>query len=133
MYQPWIEWYHALAKPAWTPSPATIGMVWRILYPILFFSLVFVVIQAAYRRLPWRVLLPFGINLVANLLFTPIQFGLRNLVLASADIVIVWVTIPWMMLAVWRFHPWLAVAQLPYLTWVSIATVLQISITWMNR
>ena len=25
------------------------------------------------------------------------------------------------------------IAQVPYLAWVSIATVLQLSITWMNR
>ena len=27
---------------------------------------------------------------------------------------------------------WVAVAQVPYFLWVSIATVLQLSITWMN-
>ena len=32
--------------------------------------------------------LPFAINLIANLVFTPIQFGTRNLPLAAADIVI---------------------------------------------
>ena len=29
--------------------------------------------------------------------------------------------------------PWVALAQVPYFVWVSIATVLQLSITWMNR
>ena len=39
----------------------------------------------------------------------------------------------WMILAVWKHYKWLAVAQVPYFVWVSIATVLQLSITWMNR
>jgi len=30
-------------------------------------------------------------------------------------------------------YRWVAVAQVPYFIWVSIATVLQLSITWMNR
>ena len=77
--------------------------------------------------------MPFAINLLANLLFTPIEFGLRNLPLASADILIVWGTIIWMVVAVWKHYRWVAVAQVPYLAWVSIATVLQLSITWMNR
>ena len=128
----WMTWYNGLAKPAWTPAPSTIGLIWQILYPIILVSFLFVFVQAARRRVGWRVALPFAINLVANLAFTPIQFGLRNLPLATADILIVWGTILWMMAAIWRRYRWVAVAQVPYLIWVSIATVLQLSITWMN-
>jgi benzodiazapine receptor len=92
-----------------------------------------VFVQAARGRLPVVVALPFAINLVANLIFTPIQFGMRNLPLAAADILVVWGTIVWMMLAVWPHYRWVAAAQVPYFIWVSIATVLQLAITWMNR
>ena len=34
---------------------------------------------------------------------------------------------------VWPHYRWAAAAQVPYFVWVSIATVLQLSITWMNR
>jgi tryptophan-rich sensory protein len=78
------------------------------------------------------VALPFAINLIANLIFTPIQFGLRNLPLAALDIVIVWGTIIWMMVAIWKHYPWIAMAQVPYFVWVSIASVLQLSITFWN-
>ncbi len=129
---PWIEWYNSLWKPSWTPEPSTIGLIWQILYPIILVSFGFVFVQAIRKKLPWRVALPFAINLVANLIFTPIQFGMRNLPLASVDILIVWATIIWMMVAVWAHYKWVAVAQVPYFVWVSIATVLQLSITWMN-
>ncbi len=125
-------WYNSLAKPSWTPSPSTIGLVWQILYPIILVTCLFVFVQAVRRKIPWQVALPFAINLVANLIFTPIQFGLRNLPLASVDILIVWATILWMIAAVWGHYRWVAVAQVPYLVWVSIASVLQLSITWMN-
>jgi tryptophan-rich sensory protein len=88
--------------------------------------------QAIRRKVPWLVALPFAINLVSNLIFTPIQFGMRNLPLASVDILVVWATILWMMVAVWRHYRWVAVAQVPYFVWVSLATVLQLSITAMN-
>src|ERR1051325_9822991 len=91
----WIEWYDSLAKPSWTPAPATIGLIWQILYPIILVSFGFVFVQAIRKKLPWRAGLPFGISLVANLIFTPIQFGLRNLPLAAVDILIVWATIIW--------------------------------------
>ena len=129
----WMDWYQSLAKPSWTPEPRTIGLIWQVLYPVIAVTFGFVFVQAGRRELPWFVVLSFAINLVANLLFTPIQFGLRNLPLATADILVVWGTILWMMAAVWRHYPWVALAQVPYFVWVSIATVLQLAITWMNR
>jgi len=74
----------------------------------------------------------FLANLIANLLFTFIQFGLKNFPLASLDILVVWGTIVWIMVGLWPKWPILALAQAPYLVWVSVALVLQFSITWMN-
>ena len=125
-------WYNALAKPAWTPPPGTINMIWTIFYPIILVSFGFVFFGAFRGQLPWLVALPFIINLIANLLFFPIFSGLRNLPLATVDILIVLGTIIWTVLAIWPHYPWVAVAQLPYLIWVSIATVLQVSIMVRN-
>jgi len=129
----WLTWYNGLAKPSWTPSPRTIGLIWQILYPIILVSFGFVFVQAFRGKLAWVVALPFAINLVANLVFTPIQFGMRNLLLASVDIGIVWATIIWAVVAVWPHYRWVAVAQVPYFVWVSTATVLQMSIALSNR
>ena len=128
----WIEWYNSLTKPSWTPPPATIGLIWQILYPVILISFGFVFVQAFRGKVSWWIALPFAINLVANLIFTPIQFGLRNLPLAAFDILLIWATILWCVIAVWPHFKWVAIAQGPYFIWVSLATVLQISITWMN-
>lgn len=128
----WRAWYDSLVKPAWTPSPATIGLIWQCLYPVILVSFSYVFVQALRRKLPRKVALPFGINLVANLIFTPIQFGLRNLPLATVDILIVWVTIIWMIDSIRKHSSWVAIAQVPFFIWVSIATVLQVLITWWN-
>ena len=127
-----MEWYNTLEKPSWTPEPSTIGFIWQIIYPIIFVTFGFVFVQAFRKKIPWTVALPFSVNLVANLIFTPIQFGMRNLPLAAVDIVIVWATIIWMVVVIWKHYKWVAVAQVPYFVWVSIATVLQLSITWSN-
>ncbi len=127
-----MTWYTNLTKPTWTPGPATIGFIWTILYPIIAVTFIYVFVQAARGKITWRVAIPFAINLIANLLFTTIEFTLRNLPLASLDILVVLATIVWMIVAVWPHYRWVAIAQLPYLTWVSIATVLQLSITAMN-
>ena len=128
----WINWYNSLQKPSWTPEPSTIGFIWQCLYPVILLTFGFVFVQATRKKLQWKVAVPFAINLVANLIFTPIQFGLRNLPLAAADIVVVWGTIIWAAAAVWKHAKWVSIAQVPYFVWVSIATVLQLSITWSN-
>lgn len=128
----WLDWYHSLAKPSWTPQPGTISLIWQILYPIIIVTFGFVFVQSLRGKVPWWVAALPAINLAANLSFTPILFGLRNLPLASADILVVWATIVGTMIVVWPYYRWVAVAQLPYLIWVSLATVLQLSIMWMN-
>ena len=127
-----MDWYNTLEKPSWTPDPAFIGTMWSILYPIIAVTFLFVFIQGFRAKIPKIVMLPFAINLVANLAFTPIQFGLRNLTLASLDILIIWGTLVWMMVAIWKHYRLIAIAQLPYFAWVSVATVLQLSINVMN-
>jgi len=91
----------------------------------------------AYRvvrgQAPPSLLVPIAINVASNLAFTPIQFGLRNLPLASVDIIIVLATIVWCMAAFWPYSRTASLALVPYLVWVSVASVLQFSITWMNR
>jgi len=128
----WLEWYNSLVKPDWTPAPGTIGTIWQILYPIILGTFGYVFMQFFRGKVTGLVALPFLINLLSNLVFTPIQFGMRNMPLASVDIMIIWTSIIWLMIAIWPYHRWVAIAQLPYLTWVSIATVLQISITLLN-
>jgi tryptophan-rich sensory protein len=127
-----MDWYEPLWKPDWTPAPKTIGLIWQILYPIIIVSFGFVFVQAFRQKVPRNVAFPFAINFVANLIFTPIQFGLRILPLAEVDILIVWGTIIWMMVVIWKHHKWVTVAQVPNFVWVSTATILQLSMTWMN-
>ena len=127
-------WYDALVKPSWTPAPATIGTIWGVIYPLIAIATVATVFKVMRGELSRIVLVPLVINLVANVAFTPIQFGLRNLPLAAIDILIVLVTIVWWMVLVWRPGcQWIVLPLAPYLVWVSTATVLQFTITLANR
>jgi tryptophan-rich sensory protein len=128
----WMEWYNSLVKPQWTPAPSTIGTIWQILYPIILISFGYVFYQAYLGRIPLLVIVPFAINLLTNVAFPPIQFVLLNLPLAAVDIVVVWLTIIWSMVAIYDHARWVAWAQVPYLIWVSLATALQLSITANN-
>jgi len=76
--------------------------------------------------------LPFVLNLIFNLAFTSIQFGLKNNLLAAADILLVLGTLVWAIIAIWPHMRWVAYAQAPYLLWVAFATILQLTVTFLN-
>ncbi|MDD5751474.1 MAG: tryptophan-rich sensory protein [Candidatus Peribacteraceae bacterium] len=125
-------WYASQKKPFFAPPAWIFGPVWSVLYVIIIVSFSFVVWKVIKGQWsPW-VLLPFGINLVANLAFSPIQFGLRNNLLAFVDILVVLGSLIWMIRTVAPLSPWVLWAQVPYLLWVSFATILQASVTWLN-
>lgn len=126
------EWYERLAKPRWTPPGSTIGMIWSLLYPVILVTFGYVTVRVGSGDMPVSALVPLGINVISNVAFTPIQFGLRSLVLASADIMVVLASIVWCMATFWPHAPVASIALVPYLAWVGTATVLQLSITRMN-
>ena len=127
-----VAWYTTLAKPSWAPPVWVFGPVWTFLYAVIAVTFGFVFYRAFTGALPWMVALPFVLNLVFNFIFTPIQFGLQNNVLASLDIILVWATLAWALYAIYPYYPWITYTNIPYIVWVSIATVLQLSITYLN-
>ncbi len=126
------EWYTLLEKPWFAPPAWIFGPVWSVLYVLIIISFGFVFLNVIRKRWPAKIAVPFALNLIANLLYTPLQFGLRNNALALLDILIILVTIAWMVRAVWPRARWIAWMQLPYALWVTFACMLQVSITWLN-
>ncbi|HPJ16916.1 MAG TPA: tryptophan-rich sensory protein [Candidatus Woesebacteria bacterium] len=125
-------WYSMLVKPEWAPPSWLFGPAWTLLYILIAISFGSVFYLVIKNKLPKSVALPFVLNLFFNFLFTPIQFGLRNNILASIDILAVLITIIWMFKTIWPHYRWVVLINIPYLMWVSFATVLQLTITYLN-
>jgi translocator protein len=126
-------WYAALQQPFFAPPAWLFGPVWSVLYVIIAISFGYVLYLAIKKRLPWNAFVPFGLNLVFNLAFSPLQFGLKNNFMAAVDILLILATLIWAICTIWSKVRWVAYVNIPYLLWVSFATVLQLSITWLNR
>lgn len=125
--------YSQYKKPQWAPPSWIFGPVWTLLYVLIAISFGYVAYLYSKDLVPFVVLLPFLLNLLFNFSFTPIQFRVQNMYLAFVDIVLVLVTLIWALVSVFEYAPWVSYINIPYLCWVSFATVLQTTVTLMNR
>lgn len=85
------------------------------------------------KQIPFTIVLPFILNIIFNLIFTPIQFGLKNNYLALLDVILVLITLIWGMKSIFIYSRWISFLNIPYLVWVSFATILQATITYLNK
>lgn len=127
------NWYQQLIKPFWSPPAWLFGPVWTILYILIAVSFGKVFFLAFQKKIALIIALPFILNLIFNFAFTPIQFGLKNNYLAALDILLVLITLIWAMIAIYPHLKWITYIQIPYLFWVGFATILQLTITYLNR
>ena len=124
-------WYATLAKPSWNPSNWIFGPVWSALY--------FCMAVAAW--LVWRqggfkdAILPltlFGFQLILNVLWSCIFFGLEKPGVAFVEVLLLWAAIAATMIAFWQRSMIAGILFLPYLAWVSFASVLNFTIWRLN-
>jgi benzodiazapine receptor len=127
------SWYSQLVKPTWSPPSWLFGPVWTVLYILIAISFGRVFIDVFKGKIGFVVALPFILNLIFNLAFTPLQFGLRSNLLAAVDILLVLVTLIWGLIVIFPHYRWVAYINIPYLLWVCFATILQLTITYLNR
>jgi len=126
-------WYSHLKKPSFAPPSWIFGPVWTFLYVLIAISFGKVFFMAWQNEVAFIVTLRFLLNFLFNFSFTPIQFGLRNNYLAAADVFLVLGTLVWAMVTIYPAVPWIAYIQIPYLLWTSFATILQLTVTYLNK
>lgn len=126
-------WYQTLLKPQWAPPSWVFGPVWSLLYIIIAISFGYVAYKYLKGSIPFMILLPFLLNLGFNFAFTPLQFGLQNNLLAAIDILLVLATVIWAGIIIYSYFPWVVFVNIPYMLWVSFASILQLTITFLNR
>ncbi len=126
------SWYSTLVKPSWAPPAWLFGPVWSVLYILIAVSFGTVFYRVYKKKLTRKFVWPLVLNLISNLLFSPIQFGLRNNILAAADVLAVLFTLIWAIKIIYPKIRWAAYLLIPYLLWVSFATVLQLTVAYLN-
>ncbi len=121
-------WYEALAKPPFNPPNWIFGPVWTVLY---------VCIAVAGWRIWQRdragvAMRLWWLQLALNFLWSPVFFGMQQVVFALAIIITLLLAILSFIWAAWgtdKVSAWLFV---PYAVWVAFASMLNASIWQLN-
>lgn len=125
-------WYPGLLKPAGTPPSWVFGPIWSVLY-LLMATAAWLVWQERQIHNVW---LPLGLffgQLVVNVAWSGIFFGLRRPGLALLNIVILLLTIVLTAISFSEYSRSAFWLMLPYLIWVAYASYLNLGIWRLNR
>ncbi len=125
-------WFSAVQKPSFNPPNWIFGPVWTSLYTLMGISL-YLVWNTNPSRERTKAIRIFAVQLFLNFCWSFIFFTFQMLFLAIIDILLMWAMILWMIVTFHKVKPLAAWLNIPYLLWVSFATVLNISIWWLNR
>jgi benzodiazapine receptor len=128
---PPAEWYAALNKPEWNPPSWVFGPVWTTLYTMMAVSAWLVWRQGGFAR-QWLALSAFLVQLALNALWSPLFFGLKQLGVAFAEIIVLWLAIACTIVVFRRVHRTAAWLLVPYLAWVSFAAFLNWTLWRLN-
>jgi len=127
------EWYAALKKPAFNPPNWIFAPMWLTLY-VLMGVAAFLVWQRGWDAAEVRRALSlFAAQLLLNLLWSVLFFGLHSPLAALADIALLLALIASTLVLFWRLVPAAGMLFIPYLLWVGFAALLNAAIYWLNR
>jgi benzodiazapine receptor len=123
-------WYSALSKPSWTPPNWLFPVAWTLIYLMIAVA-GWLVWEGEEPE--WPVLLAvWGIQLLANAVWSYIFFGRKDVGLALADIAVLWLLIAAFIALAWDGNRLAALLFVPYLAWVGYAGALNAAIWRRN-
>lgn len=129
---PNLDWYETLVKPGFTPPNWLFPVAWTVLFALMAIALWRIVAVSDGWIDRNRALIPFGVQLVLNVLWSFAFFGDHS---PAGGFAVITLLIPAIVWTIWAFHrkdrlaAWLLA---PYLVWVIYAAVLNAAIWRLN-
>ncbi len=125
-------WYATLVKPTFAPPNWLFGPVWTLLYAMMGIALYLVWQKGLEKPDVKKGMALFGVQLVLNVLWSLLFFGLHNPALALLDIVLLAAMIAATAAQFKKVSTAAALLLVPYLAWVVFAAALNFGIWQLN-
>lgn len=124
-------WYPTLVKPVFNPPNWLFGPVWTVLYLMMAVA-GWRVWRCGGSPIQRRAMLAYAIQLLLNLIWSILFFGLRLIGFAFVEIIALLTAIVVTALLFWRVDRPAGLLFVPYAAWVAFATVLNGAIWRLN-
>lgn len=126
------SWYRTIHKPSWTPPDWLFAPVWTILYVLMAIAAARVWEGGVSEDVSVPILL-FGGQLLLNVAWSAIFFGMRRINLAFKEILLLWIAVLATTAVFWSVDRIAGILFVPYALWVSFAAFLNYTIDRMNK
>ena len=125
-------WYAALQKPSFNPPNWVFSPVWITLFVLMGISLYLIWDKGIKSKYSKIAVIIFGAQLVLNILWSVLFFGLRSPLSAFIEIIFLWTAILVTIIYFFKISKPAAYLLIPYILWVSFAVILNYSILILN-
>ena len=125
-------WYAAIEKPAFTPPNWLFAPAWVTLYLLMGISASLVWRRGLADTKIRTALLVFLAQLVLNVLWSVVFFGLESPLYGAIVIAVLWIAIILTIIKFFRISTPAGALLLPYIGWVTFAATLNVSILILN-
>ena len=126
-------WYKSLKKPAFTPPNSVFGPIWITLYLLMGIAVFLVWREGLSQDGVTIAFAVFWGQLVLNILWSVVFFGLRSLLGGIVVIVLLWITILFNIILFFGVSPIAGGLLIPYIIWVTVAANLNVQVWKLNR
>jgi tryptophan-rich sensory protein len=125
-------WYATLSRPALNPPNWVFAPVWTTLFVLMGIAAFLIWKQGTDKPKVREALKIFLGQLILNVLWSFIFFGLHNPGLAFLEIIFLWLAILATILSFSKISKTAAYLLIPYIAWVSFASYLNLAIWRLN-
>jgi len=128
-----LSWYNTLSKPFFSPPNWVFAPVWTILYILMAISFYLVWRHGFKNKNVKFALMNYGFQLLLNLIWSPVFFGLHSPGWGLAIIILMLYFISQTIRSFMKVDKNAAYLLYPYILWVGFATILNFSVWYLNR
>ena len=126
------EWYKKLKKAPWTPPDYVFGIVWPILYVLMFISVTMIYLDKNCYPYCYPITI-FFIQLGLNLIWTTIFFRLQLPIFALIDLILIIGLTTYTFSLFYEINKIASYLLIPYLLWLGVAFSLNLYIVLNNK
>ena len=125
------SWYNALIQPPLKPPAWLFAPVWTILYISMGVALFLYAKKQTSKKKAWGYVL-FFTQLIVNLAWTPAFFGVKNIGLALAIVILLDILVLFNIIEFSKISKSAGRCLIPYFLWILFATYLNLGILFLN-